>query len=314
MPKINYTPARTLNEASMAIVKQANEIIAEYQASGFTLTLRQLYYQFVSRDEFPASWADKETGSTNNERSYKRLGDIISDARMCGLMDWEAIIDRTRALKSLTHWQSPANIVQACASQFRVDMWASQAHRVEVWVEKDAAIGVVEGVCNDLRVPYFSCRGYTSQSAMWEAAQRLIGYRRNGQTPVVLHFGDHDPSGIDMSRDIEERIAQFMQYHDQDPMEFERLALNMDQVQRYNPPPNPTKVTDSRAKGYIAEHGHECWELDALEPAVVADLIRRHVAKYIDGAEWANDVNREIDCRRQLGAVADKWESIVNKL
>lgn len=310
MPRIKYTD-RSLSESSMDIVHQANAIIARFANDGFDLTLRQLYYQFVAGDLFPPSWADKETGSTNNERSYKRLGDIISDARMAGLIDWEAIIDRTRALRSVSTWTTPAEIVRACAQQFKVDLWLYQRHRVEVWVEKDAAIGVVAGTCSKLRVPYFSCRGYTSQTAIWEAAMRLLGHIKAGRAPVVLHLGDHDPSGVDMSRDIQERLATFIDHHTPPTappaggLVFERIALSMEQVRKYKPPPNPTKITDSRAKGYIREHGHTCWELDALEPRVVDQLIQRKVKAYIDQKAW-NDMQVVEDMgREKLSTVAD---------
>lgn len=164
----------------LEVIKQANIIIAEYEAQGFQLTLRQLYYQFVSRDLI-----------ANKQTEYKRLGDIIVEGRMAGLIDWDAIVDRTRNLESLPHWSDPANIVTAVSQQFRVDKWARQPHRIEVWIEKDALIGVIENVCNELDVPYFSCRGYTSISEVWAAGMRLKAYRKQGQTPIVLHFGDH---------------------------------------------------------------------------------------------------------------------------
>jgi hypothetical protein len=232
MPKIKYQDLAILrNPAKLAVVKQANAIIAEYQAQGFDLTLRQLYYQFVARDLIP-----------NRLQEYKRLGDIINDARLAGLIDWLAIVDRTRNLKDLAHWNDPPEIVDAVAEQFRIDKWRTQPYRVEVWIEKDALVGVIEGVCQDLDVPFFSCRGYTSQSEMWSAAQRLRKHAKGDQTPVILHFGDHDPSGCDMTRDIQDRLRMFIGKH----LEVRRLALNMPQVDEYNPPPNPAKISDSR--------------------------------------------------------------------
>src|SRR5262249_10346260 len=158
-------------------------------AQGYNLTLRQLFYQFVSRDLIP-----------NNVRSYKRLGSIINDARLAGLIDWSAIEDRTRNLHELPCWRTPAGIIRSCAQQYRTDLWAKQENRVEVWIEKEALAGVFERVCDELRVPFFSCRGYTSQSEMWVAGHRLKRIIDAGQRPVILHFGDHDPSGMDMTR------------------------------------------------------------------------------------------------------------------
>lgn len=197
MAKICYI-AKKFNEEHLSIINLANRIIAEYIQAGYQLTLRQLYYQFVRRDAFPETWKDPATGSTNNERSYKKLGSIINDARLAGLVDWNAIEDRTRNLKSMPHWDDPADIIDSISKQFRCDLWSDQPVYVEVWVEKDALLGVIERTCNRFDVPFFSCRGYTSQSEMWVAGQRLIEHAGNGQATRVIHLGDHDPSGKDI--------------------------------------------------------------------------------------------------------------------
>ena len=303
MPCICYRKKK-FNVDHQDKIDKANVIIAEYRAQGFELTLRQLYYQFVSRGFIP-----------NNQREYKNLGNIINDARLAGLVDWEAIVDRTRNLQSLSHWETPSDIVRACASQFRIDKWADQPRRIEVWIEKDALVGVIERACKELDVDFFSCRGYTSQSEMWSAAQRLAAYWREGkQDPLVLHFGDHDPSGIDMTRDIQDRLQEFSFGTAGHRIELRRLALNMPQVEQYGPPPNPAKLTDSRCASYMAEHGDESWELDALEPRVIDDLIRREVLSERDEDAWNAAVNAENEHRRLLQAVSDKWEQITEEL
>ena len=191
---IKYIEKR-FNPSSLAIIEKANEIIEDYSAQGFDLTLRQIYYQFVARDLI-----------SNEQKEYKRLGSIISDGRLAGLISWEAIVDRTRHVRSNSHWSGPREIVEGCAAQFRLDGWEGQPNRVEVWIEKDALIGVIENVCRKLDVPFFSCRGYTSQSEMWGASQRLLEHSKvNGQNNIIIHLGDHDPSGIDMTRDLTEQ-------------------------------------------------------------------------------------------------------------
>lgn len=298
MPKICYRPKK-FNDDRLDKIEKANAIIAEYREQGFELTLRQLYYQFVSRDFIK-----------NNQREYKNLGDIINDARLAGLVDWEAIVDRTRNLQTLPNWNDPSDIIKACADQYRIDKWARQQYRVECWIEKDALVGVIEGVCNDLDIDFFSCRGYTSQSEMWVAAMRLEQYRRKAQVPLILHLGDHDPSGKDMTRDITDRLSEFSG----DEVEVKRLALNMTQVEQYSPPPNPAKITDSRAEKYIEEFGDESWELDALEPAVIAQLIRDAVEEVRDQDLWDKAVAHEEKQKSQLQKVSDKWQDITAKL
>jgi len=300
MPRITYK-ALPMRDATLATVAQANTIIAQYAAQGFDLTLRQLYYQMVARALIP-----------NNLQSYKRLGDIINDARLAGLIDWNRIVDRTRNVRANSHWSSPADIMRSAANSYAIDKWADQDWRVEVWIEKDALVGVIEGVCQDLDVAYFSCRGYTSQSEMWSASQRLLRYTNAGKSVKILHLGDHDPSGIDMTRDIRERLDLFM-YSSPD-VEVDRIALTWAQVQQYNPPPNPAKATDSRYESYLSAYGAECWELDALEPQVIADLIRDGVQGVRDDARWYDALARQGVESALLEEAADRWLDVASFL
>lgn len=297
MPRIAYVP-KNFSAGSRAMIAKANEIIAEYEGQGFTLTLRQLYYQFVARDLI-----------RNRQSEYKRLGSIINDARLAGLIDWNSLEDRTRMLRSVGHWDNPADIVSSAATSFRIDKWKDQDTRLEVWIEKDALVGVIEGVCRSLDVPYFSCRGYTSQSEMWSAAMRFVGYAKQRQDTRIIHFGDHDPSGIDMSRDIEDRIRLFMAQY-QGRFDFVRAALNEEQITAYDPPPNPVKLTDSRSAGYQDRYGDESWELDALEPRVIARLIRHHVTEVRDDERWRLAVDEENEHRARLATASKNWSDV----
>jgi len=224
---------------------------------------------------------------------------------MAGLIDWNAIIDRTRNLRKNNHWESPAEIISAVSRQFAYDKWEGQENYVEVWVEKDALVGVVGQICERLDIPYFSCRGYVSQSEMWGAAQRMKRFSSDKEI-IVIHLGDHDPSGKDMSRDIVDRLNLFEVYP-----QFTRIALNIDQVEQYNPPPNPTKLTDSRCQGYIRDFGHECWELDALKPEVIEELIRSTVMDYCDWPLFEMAVDRENEAKKLLRNVSANWDLIV---
>lgn len=296
MPKIKYREHRFSADVLTKISK-ANEIIDEYQDQGYTLTTRQLFYAFVSRGLIE-----------NTQREYKKLQSVIDDGRMAGLIDWEAIEDRTRALRENSHWNNPQEILDACASSYRIDLWGNQKVRPQVWVEKDALIGVIESACSDLDVPCFSCRGYSSQSAMWRAGQLVrLHAKARGQKTVIFHLGDHDPSGVDMSRDIEERMRLLS---NQGPVRIKRIALNMDQVRRYNPPPNPAKLTDVRSTDYIAKFGDQSWELDALDPKVLIKLIRTNVLALRNEKVYDQDVKRQELDRAKLKAVSIKWNDL----
>lgn len=275
-------------------VQTANAIISEYSRQGYRLTLRQLYYQHVARGLIE-----------NSEKSYKNLGEIINKGRLAGLIDWGAIEDRTRNLRGQSHWDTPADIISSTYSSFRIDKWDNQPNRVEVWVEKDALVGILERVCTRYDVNYFSCRGYVSQSEMYEAGKRIARYIRGGQNVVILHLGDHDPSGIDMTRDIRDRLQMFM-----GGVEIDRLALNWEQIELYSPPPNPAKTTDARFNSYADQFGTESWELDALEPSVIEELIGENILNWLDKDLWDEKVNEETHHRNLLKETSMRWEDV----
>ncbi len=303
--KIQYEALKFRGRA-VEIIAKANEIIADYASQGYSLTLRQLYYQFVARDLFPESWVSKVTGSKNCQQNYDKLGTIISNGRRAGLIDWDAIVDRTRFLRDVSTWESPSGIVGACASQFKLDLWADQANYVELWFEKDALLGVFERASHERRVPHFSCRGYVSDSELWSASQRIARFEHAGHKAYVLHFGDHDPSGLDMTRDIEARFNLFGA-----TPEVRRLALNIEQVKKYNPPPNPAKQTDSRYEDYAAEFGTKSWELDALNPDVLVKLVTKEITKLIQPKRWDEAMTREDEAKEELRVVAEHWNAAV---
>lgn len=295
--KIKYQDIK-LSKGSLALVETANKILAEYAQRGLIVTLRQLYYQFVARDIIP-----------NKQSEYKRLGSIINDARLAGLIDWDYLQDRTRNLAKLSHWDDPGGVIRSAAQSYHRDLWETQDQYVEVWIEKDALVGVIEGICEEWDVPFFSCRGYTSQSEMWAAAVRLRGRERAGKETHVIHLGDHDPSGKDMSRDIQDRLKMF-----RSEVQIHRIALNMDQVTQYNPPPNPAKITDSRATAYIDEYGAESWELDALDPDVLIALIRETILEHCDEDEFKESQAKQEKERELLTKASDNWDDVAEYL
>ena len=296
LPKISYIE-KSFRKDKLILIDKINEVIRNYTMQGYNLTLRQVYYQLVARAIIE-----------NNERSYKNIGNLISDARLAGLIDWNAIEDRTRNMRGNSHWVTPGQIIDSAAYSYHLDHWEGQENYVEVWVEKDALIGIVGQICGQLDVNFFSCRGYVSQSEMWSAAQRLKRRQDQGQNVVLLHLGDHDPSGKDMSRDIQDRLRVFEAYE----VEFHRLALNMNQIEKYNPPPNPAKLTDSRATQYINEFGYDSWELDALEPKVISDLIERNVKIYRNEKFYYEIIKQEKMEKNLLSDISSNWNGIFN--
>lgn len=298
MPKIQYKDIN-FKSKSLDLIRWVNEIVGDYAAQGYNLTLRQLYYQFVARDIIP-----------NNQRQYDNLGELVNNARLAGLVDWHAIEDRTRNVKNTFHWQNPNLLLESAARQFNIDKWEGQPTYVEVWVEKDALVEVVGKPAEALDVPYFSCRGYVSQSEMWAAAMRIKKQLCNHDNAVIIHLGDHDPSGKDMTRDIEERIKMFLAQDGYDDyFRIDRIALNMEQIEKYAPPPNPAKLTDSRCNKYIAEFGYESWELDALEPRVLDDLITDAILCNLDQDLYTQKEIEENEIKDKLIRYASDFDA-----
>lgn len=337
MAKTKYEHKK-VSAQRMEIMQTANAICSEYARQGLVLTVRQLYYQFVARGIVP-----------NEQKEYDRLADAVKDARMLGIMDWDYIVDRTRNLTSWKSYKGPEEALKELAAKYHRDMWAPQNQRIEVWVEKDAAIGVIEGVCSSNSVPFFSCRGYTSISEMHEAAQRIRWHVENGNQVTILHIGDHDPSGLDMSRDIEDRLRMFISrdwaglhmgagswtrgairmsmrdkmhesrlkrdpeadFFEGEPWRVKRIALSYEQVLQYSPPPNPAKQTDARFRSYVEETGlDESWELDALEPRVLQDLVQSEIDLLRDEEKWAEEDLRLETERKTLNGIGNWWDEV----
>lgn len=300
-----YRPTNFKPE-TLARIVQAQEIIAEYD--GQKLTARQVYYQFVSRDLIP-----------NTPRSYQNLSTTLTDARYAGMIAWDAIEDRGREVDAPGEWEKIDDLVDAAVESWRSPRWKDQPRYVELWVEKQALAGVLAPIARRWHVPLMVNKGYSSASAMYEAAQRMLeavgatevqarcsgcgsfrdeakcdacgercaientavdsdGMDMFDREVVVLYLGDHDPSGEDMVRDIRDRLVEFGVPN----LDVQKIALTMEQIRRLRPPPNPAKITDSRAAGYIAEHGQSSWELDALPPRELNTLVDRAIRRVCD--------------------------------
>src|SRR6185437_8884350 len=195
-----------------------------------------------------------------------------------GLLDWDAIEDRGRRPRRQSQWDNISDLVDSAVRAYRLPRWEGQRCYVELWVEKEALAGVLEPLASEFHVTLMVNKGYSSSSAMFDSAQRFKEAQDNDKQLLLFYLGDHDPSGEDMVRDIRERMRMF----EVDYLTVTKLALTWDQIQKYNPPPNPAKLSDSRAKAYIAKHGTSSWEVDALPPNVLQQIIRDAFKAEID--------------------------------
>lgn len=286
--KIAYTDPKNLRPATRELLGQITEVVEDYATQGYKLTLRQLYYQLVAADIIP-----------NQQKMYSKLSTILTDARMCGQVDWDVIEDRVRIPKMHAEWNDIPDLVNSAVVSYRKNRHYGQGKYVEVWVEKDALSGVLQPITDEYHVHLMVNRGYSSVSAMHDAALRFE--REVGKDLHILYLGDHDPSGLDMIRDIESRLAGFGVSVQVNP-----IALTKLQIQQYNPPPNPAKITDPRAEKYISRHGNTSWELDALQPDVLHGLLREHLEDLIDMDKYNKIIKQEEKEKERLVQLADR--------
>lgn len=283
------------SEYNLGLLLEINRILDEYREAGYVLTVRQLYYQLVAHDLIP-----------NDQRSYKRIIDLVSNGRLAGLIDWDMITDRARHTVWAPHWSHPANAVRTVQRVFQIDKWADQECYVEVICEKDALSGVLEDVCAELDIRYTAARGYMSLSIVREIAQRFWRASAHDKHCVLVYLGDHDPSGLDMIRDIDERLQMF---HDgEDLVAITHAALTMEQIETLNPPENPAKISDSRFRNYALEHGYSSWELDAIPPDILTEIVTQAVLSYREEDRWADAVDRQNAMSDQLTRVIERLE------
>lgn len=301
--RIQYRKIR-LNKLNKIRLDLINSIIVEYLSQGYKLTLRQLYYQLVSRDVIP-----------NNVKEYAKLSNLIKEGRMGGIVDWEAIEDRLRVPDIPSCWNDIPEIIQSAEQSFRLDRQLGQKNYIEVLVEKDALSGVLKRVTRPYGIPITINRGYSSVTAMHDIFQRIkdaYDEKENFNQAVILYVGDFDPSGLDMIRDVEDRITDFLVGYGLGNiiLTIQPVALTSEQINKYNPPPNPAKRQDPRAKKFIAQYGSSSWEVDALKPEVLHKTLDNNIRKYIDIKTYEAQLQKESSKKQTLQNI---YEHLIDK-
>lgn len=290
--KESFVDDLNLHMKNIVQLEVTNKIIEEYVAQGYKLTLRQLYYQLVSRDILP-----------NTPAEYGKLSELLVKGRMAGVVDWNAIEDRLR-VPFLPYWVLDIkDALKDTIDQYRLDRQEGQENYIELWVEKDALSGVLKEITGYYHINFMVNRGYSSCTAMYEAAQRFLAQEGEKQV-YILYLGDHDPSGLDMLRDIEERLEKF----GVEGVKLLHIGLTKEQIVEYNPPPNPCKIRDPRAKSYIQEHGNISWEVDALPPNILDKIVRENIESLIDMNLFQKRIKQEEKDKEKLREFAEEAE------
>lgn len=281
-------------------VSLVNKILSEYTMK---LTLRQIYYRLVA-----------DYGLANKRSSYNSLSSQLVKARERGHVNENRIEDRTRTfLGGESGFDNPEQFIEAVKEWFLSywkkydkELWNDQDQFVIVWVEKDALSRVLSDVADTYRVITAPSRGYASFTYIRDALRKLP----RDKPVTILHFADHDSSGLDMTRDIQRRFRRYGGRN----VTVERVALTYEQVQEYGLTPNPTKLTDPRAMSYISQYGRECWELDAIEPSELQNLVLNAIENHVDLDQWENSKAQMEEEREALEETFEKWRKALDKI
>ena len=283
-----------MHDSTKKLIGQIVSIVDDYQSKGYNMTVRQVYYQLVSRNILP-----------NSQASYAKTSKVLTMARMDELVEWNCIVDRVRIPVMPNQFESLASFVEAIKDSYRTYRWTDQDHYIEVMVEKEALAGILEPITRKYHVSLLVNKGYSSASAMHDTAQRILRQQVRAKKEChVLYMGDHDPSGIDMVRDIRRRLIMFNAAPSVD-----RIALNYEQIEKYQPPPNPAKISDPRSGRYCAKYGTDSWELDALNPEILVDILEKNIRKYLDINKYNKMIQIEDKEKNALDTLMKKMPS-----
>ena len=260
-----------------SIMDAAIRVLTEYNDAGFSVTLRQLFYRLVSDGVL-----------VNRVPDYRNLGRYINAAKESGEIDWDWVEDRTRFVRVRQRYRSTTQLLANAAQDWHIDFWEGQSVRPELWIEKDALLSIVAPVCHEFDVPYYSLRGWGRPSDKFDAARRFSQHADHGQRSLILHAGDYDPTGLSATQNVETEVSKYMRQLAGEFVDVRRIALDMDQIEQFNLAPNKIgedgdKSHESRWAGFVqANNGRrDTWELDALPPVALQDIIREEIQKCI---------------------------------
>ncbi len=273
-------PIKRRSRSDMDAIKQAiHQVLAETHPA----TVRQTFYQLVSRGAIGKTEAEYKSTVVRLLAAMRRSGEIP--------FGW--IADNTRWMRKPASYSSLADMLAESQRFYRRALWDDQDAYVEIWLEKDALSGVLYDVTAEFDVPLMVTRGYPSISYLYEAAEAIA----ETEKPAYLYyFGDYDPSGCDITRAVESGIREFAPEAD---IHFERLAVTREQIAAWSLPSRPTKQSDSRSEGFDGDSV----EVDSIPPAMLRELVRSVITRHIDPRQMAASLAIEEQERETLGRI-----------
>ncbi len=288
-----------LSPSNKKKLERINVILEKYMGQGYQLTLRQLYYRLVIENAIP-----------NKANEYKKLMHLLGEGRMAGIVDWDAIEDRVRSPYLPYHVDHRDEVIKEAAEFFKLDRQKGQPNYIELWVEKDAISNILKPRTALYGIRLMVNRGYSSTSAMYESFKRIERAIKRGQNCHIIYLGDHDPSGLHMShKDIPDRLNEAFGTE----VAIKHIGITKKQIEQFELPPNPAKITDPRAGWYIENHGESSWEVDALEPDELHKIINREIENLMDMDKYNLIMKQEAADRiklRRLPAIEGKHYQI----
>lgn len=245
------------------------------------LTLRQIYYQLVAKEYIE-----------NQRTQYQVLSSILKQARIDGQVPWEAMEDRIRTHTDNTGYINARQYITTqlyyFLNNYERNYQIGQEVYLEVWIEKDALSRIFQNEADKYRVPVQVCRGYVSVSMLNEYRKRVLQVRQTAASlgqpvprPVILYYGDFDPSGNHMFLATQQTLEQEIKLHG---VEYLREALNVEDIINYKLPHSPEalKDKDPRAARHQAQYGNLAVELDALPPNILVQKVRQAIERELD--------------------------------
>jgi hypothetical protein len=202
-----------------------------------------------------------------------------------GMLKWEVLVDRNRRVSDKRGWTDRIDFANAWTDEvltgYNRCLVQGQDKYVEIWVEKDALSTVFERVAWPYCIRVVVCRGYQSVTFIKNYRDRALKAINQGQTPVILYFGDFDPSGVQMFEATQETLERSMGLS---WVLYKRIALNWGDIIEHNLIHNPDaiKPKDTRAKSFIDKYGPCAVELDALHPGILKQLATDAVENEFD--------------------------------
>jgi hypothetical protein len=194
-------------------------------------------------------------------------------------------------------FKDPADILQNAIRQYQLDTWAPQPIHCELWVEKDSVAGTLLPVAHDLRVGFLATHGYPSDSIIHEAARR---FKRLSRSIIIAYAGDWDLRGEHIPENLQDKFERagcerFI-------CKVNVFALTGDQVSEHNLPTQQIKSSDTM---YEKRNRDECVELDALDPAVLAQLARKAIERWIRVEDRDKVLAQEVIDKDKLSNMAN---------